>query len=342
MKNKKVSIIMPAYNCESSINNAIDSVINQDYSNIELIVVNDGSTDKTEQILKNIKSEKMKFYTIKNQGVSHARNYGIKHSSGEYIMFIDSDDEYISHFVSTMVETLENNRVNQVCSSYFTIDNNNKIVGEIIYENNTFINQCEYIEQLQRNNLFNQVWNKIYNSKIIKSNGILFDEKISIAEDEKFNLEYLKYCKKMVTIKMPLYKYKVTPNGLGFKFNPDSNIIKLSMVKMIETMFLAHKYNMKYVYESYITQYFSLLSNIVDIRNKISRKEKLMYIEKEIINDMERQKIIKSSKTILDKKYKILANILLIKNKYIIYIFGKIAWQYDKYKKKKFGGEIKC
>lgn len=342
MEKKKVSIIMPAYNCESSIKNAIYSVINQDYSNIELVVINDGSTDRTEEEIKKIKSKKIKFYTIKNHGVSHARNYGIKYSSGDYLMFIDSDDEYAPCFVKTMVESLENNKADQVCSSYFTIDNNNQIIGEFFYKDKTFINQCEYIEQLQKHYLFNQVWNKIYNLKIIKDNELLFDENISIAEDEKFNLDYLKYCNKMITVKKALYKYKVTPNGLGFRFNPDANIIKLSIVEKIENIFNAQKYNMQYVYESYITQYFSLISNIVDVRNCISKREKFGYIEKQIVKNQKCQRIAKESISMLSGKYKILANVLLTNNKYIIYVFGIIAWHYDKYKKKKFGGGIKC
>lgn len=342
MKNKKVSIIMPAYNCERTIKQAIESVINQDYDNKELIIINDGSSDNTENEIKKIKSEKIKLYTIKNQGVSHARNYGIKHSSGEYLMFIDSDDEYTPHFIRKMVEILEHSNVDQVCSSYYTLNNNSKIIGKISYKNHIFSNSCDCIIQLQKNNLFNQVWNKIYKLKIIKKNKIYFEEKISIAEDEKFNLDYINHCNKIKVIEEPLYKYKITPNGLGFKFNPKSNKVKLQIVHQIEKIFEQHNYDKKYVFESYIIQYFSLISNIVDKRNKIPHQEKLAQIKKEIVYNKDCQEIMKLSKGKLNKKYTILANILITKNKYVIYLFGKIAWYYDKYYKRKFGGEIKC
>lgn len=342
MKNKKVSIIMPAYNCENTIRVAIESVINQSYDNIELIIVNDGSSDNTEKEIKSIKSEKIKYYSIKNQGVSYARNYGVKHALGEYLMFIDADDEYTPHFIRKMFEEIEKSEADQVCASYYTVDNNNKIIGKISYKYYTFFSPCECIIQLQKNNLFNQVWNKIYKTKIIKENKIYFDEKISIAEDEKFNLEYLNYCNKIRIIDEPLYKYKITLNGLGFSFNLKSNEIKLQIINQIEKIFEKQKYDKSYIFESYIIQYFSLVSNIVDKRNKKTTKEKLMQISKDIICNKKCQNIMKISKKELRKKYKILAIIILTKNRYIIYVFGKIARYYDKHYKKKFGGEIKC
>lgn len=100
-----VSIVVPAYNAEQWVGRAIESVLAQDWPRIELIVVNDGSTDNTEEICLRYK-EKIRYLCQPNRGVSAARNAGIQIASGEFIGFLDADDEYLPHMVSTLVEAL--------------------------------------------------------------------------------------------------------------------------------------------------------------------------------------------------------------------------------------------
>ena len=93
MKKDKISVIMPVYNTEKYLKQSIESVLNQTYDNIELIIINDGSTDKSEKIIKNYLNRKNVIYKkINNSGVAHARNIGLSLCSGKYIAFIDSDD----------------------------------------------------------------------------------------------------------------------------------------------------------------------------------------------------------------------------------------------------------
>lgn len=103
-KKPLVSVIMPVYNREEVVQEAIDSVINQSYSNFELIIVDDGSTDGTKEILENISDKRVKiFFNEKNMGASFTRNYGLKESSGEYIAYLDSDNDWKSNYLSAMV-----------------------------------------------------------------------------------------------------------------------------------------------------------------------------------------------------------------------------------------------
>lgn len=111
MKQPLVSVIVPVYNCEKYLKKCIDSILYQTYRNIEIIVINDGSTDTSEQILQRqvtIWPEKLHVYTIQNSGVSVARNLGVEKATGKYLMFVDGDDylgeDYVTNFVTTAEE----------------------------------------------------------------------------------------------------------------------------------------------------------------------------------------------------------------------------------------------
>ena len=110
-KNEIVSIIVPAYNAERTINRCIDSILKQSYGNLEIIIINDGSKDSTEEkCMKYIKNKKIKYIRIKNSGVSNARNIGIENSTGTYIMFVDSDDIILPYVVERAIKlALEHN-----------------------------------------------------------------------------------------------------------------------------------------------------------------------------------------------------------------------------------------
>ena len=105
-----VSVIIPAYNKSSYTIKAIKSVLSQTYNNIELIVVNDGSTDDTYELLKKISDKRFIFYDIKNSGASIARNYGIKKANGKYLSFLDCDDTYEKNKIEKSISVLERNK----------------------------------------------------------------------------------------------------------------------------------------------------------------------------------------------------------------------------------------
>ena len=95
MENCKISIVLPVYNVETYLAPCLESLVSQNFPNMEIIAVNDGSTDRSPEILKDFQSrfpEKIKIFTTENKGVSHARNYGASMASGEYLWFVDSDD----------------------------------------------------------------------------------------------------------------------------------------------------------------------------------------------------------------------------------------------------------
>jgi len=113
-KNPLVSIIIPAYNAENYIRRAIESALNQTYKNIEIFVVDDGSTDSTAQIIKSYKDPHIIYLYQKNQGQGRARNYAIEKSHGEYIAFLDADDIYLPEKIEQEVQFLTNNPQYQI------------------------------------------------------------------------------------------------------------------------------------------------------------------------------------------------------------------------------------
>ena len=103
----KVSIIIPVYNSEEYIKRCLESVINQTYKNLEILIINDGSKDKSDEIIKSYKDDRIKYITQENRGLSGARNTGIDNSTGDYIMFLDSDDSIDLDAVSLLVERIK-------------------------------------------------------------------------------------------------------------------------------------------------------------------------------------------------------------------------------------------
>lgn len=123
----KISVIMSAYNAQKTISRAIRSVLNQTYDDIELIVVNDCSTDNTEKIVKKYKDNRIVYIKHDvNLGAGCARNTGIKNATGDYIAFLDSDDYYNKEYIQTMVDGTENGTFDIVSSGYIAIEGKHK------------------------------------------------------------------------------------------------------------------------------------------------------------------------------------------------------------------------
>ena len=132
--NPLVSVIIPAYNAENTIESTMSSALSQTYSNIEVVVVNDGSIDNTENVLisKFGNDSRVRVITQINQGVSVARNTGIEQSSGEYIVFLDSDDYLENSFVSTLISLISKSNSDIAFCAYRWVDENDAILKSVI------------------------------------------------------------------------------------------------------------------------------------------------------------------------------------------------------------------
>lgn len=223
--NKIISIIVPVYNSEKTLHKCINSLIKQTYKNIEILLIDDGSTDKSEAICKEYEKvdKRIRYIRKNNTGVSSTRNLGIEESIGEYIQFVDSDDYVEINLCEIMIDTLISNSCDLVICGYKCIDEINNKETCITYKSSVFQNvNCMQndFEAIYSDNLINIPWNKIYRKKYIKN---VFDESLSLGEDLLFNLNYLKHIDgKVIVINEPLYCYVKNNNqSLTCKFRED-------------------------------------------------------------------------------------------------------------------------
>ena len=179
-----VSIIMPAYNAEKYIAEAIESVLNQDYTKFELIIINDGSKDKTESIINSFDDKRIKYYSQENKGVSAGRNLGLKIMVGDFFCFLDADDYYPINSISSRITIFENSTINFVDGNVLIVDKNlEKTIRKFTPKLN-LENPLDDLIKLNGNCFMGMSW-MIRNNKNIKP----FKEEISHCEDLIFFIE---------------------------------------------------------------------------------------------------------------------------------------------------------
>lgn len=214
----KVSIITPVYNVEECIERSIKSVMNQTCKDFELLLIDDGSKDKSIDIARGLlenSSINYKIITQKNSGVSAARNRGIKEASGEYITFLDSDD-YIDHkFVERMYEKAEESKCEIVFCDYSEVD----AKGNVLVQNRTnylneFISGKEAALMQLKDDITIGMRSAIYKSSIIQDNNLLFDTKRKYGEDMVFVVKALLYAKKVISVNEILAFYVIWGNSV--------------------------------------------------------------------------------------------------------------------------------
>ena len=215
---EKISVIVPIYNVEKYLKQCLDSIINQTYKNLEIILVNDGSTDKSGSICEQYKcmDNRIKLINKNNGGLSDARNIGLLNATGEYISFIDSDD-----FISlNMYEVLYNNIIKSK-SDIVWCDYNIYITNQMIQKHNLFPEQKEYvINHLFAKDLFNLyhleafVWNRLYKREIFKNVRFPVGRR---CEDGYIVIAILSKARKITVIPEALYFYRKREDSLSSK-----------------------------------------------------------------------------------------------------------------------------
>lgn len=220
------SVVVPVYNSERTVGKMIESMQRQTFGNFELILINDGSTDSTEQVLESyaLGDNHISYFTIPNGGPGNARNKGIERTKGEYLLLFDADDEISSDALATYAELLVNNSADLIVSSYeMKIIDDDEVVGSRIISalNKNYKNQEEFLKAiypLMNEQLMYVVWNKVFKLDIIKKHAVLFPPYKS-CEDRLFNLKYYKHVENCITTDKILYQYSFDgKNSLTNKF----------------------------------------------------------------------------------------------------------------------------
>ena len=215
---EKVSLIVPVYNGEKSIERCAGSILNQDYPELELILVDDGSRDRSWEIIQAIAAadHRVKAIHQENGGVSSARNRALAEASGAYVQFADVDDWLPMDATKMLVREIEAQSAELVVGDFYrVVDGNVSEKGSIEMGGALTLQQYANAMMLSPADLYYGVlWNKLYRRDIIEQYSIRMDENISYSEDMIFNLEYLLHVKSVAILKAPVYYYQYTKGSL--------------------------------------------------------------------------------------------------------------------------------
>lgn len=295
-KNKKhtykISTIIPVYNSEKYIEQVMTSVINQKLKPYEIIIVNDGSNDETliecekfSEIYNNIKIINIE----NNRGVSYARNIGIKQAKGEYIHFVDSDDEIELNMYQEIMDEIMDKNVDMVITG--TKYNENGKITQYI-PNRQFISTYTEMKSFVKDNcisgrrdIFNVVWNKLYKKEFILRNNIVFDEEINFGEDFLFNCKCMKRTNLIYVMDNAYYNYMRRKNIETLKMKFIENKIELRK-KFYREWVELYKYYKVYdnvkdemeLYEGY--KIYQAIISVTNSNCTLNFEEKLNYIKK--------------------------------------------------------------
>lgn len=216
MEQPKISIIIPVFNSEQRLQKCLESILAQKYQNLEIILINDGSTDQSAKICDSFskKDQRIEVFHQQNKGASSARNYGISRAKGDYIVFIDSDDEVAPDFLEKLLDKVD--QYSLVVTNICRKDLNNHKETNVYQNSPELINNSKtaILKSLLKDGRLYPVVNKIFRADIIRKYNIRFDENMNFAEDLHFVLNYLKYAnKKILFNKEPLYIYNISSSG---------------------------------------------------------------------------------------------------------------------------------
>jgi glycosyltransferases involved in cell wall biogenesis len=232
MKNKPmISVIVPVYNVEKYIKKGIESLLAQSYQNIEIILVDDGSPDNSPAILDQYtkKDSRIKVLHQKNQGVSTARNNGIKISNGEYILFVDGDDyvgkDYVEFFYKLISQKSADIAVNYDLFSALNSSHNH-------HEKEEVESPEQIIEDIYLGKMNVAVWNKMYKKSFLEKNNIRFNPKIWYGEGMLFNIECLSSTKKIAVGSRKVYYQVYNQNSAMRSFNMESNLCGIRSLEL--------------------------------------------------------------------------------------------------------------
>lgn len=340
MEKELISIVVPIYNVKKYLRKSLESIINQTYTNIEIILVDDGSTDGCFDICEEYKNKDNRINVIhkKNGGLSEARNFGIDCSRGRYIAFIDSDDYVARDYIEKLYEAIKKYKTKIVQCATLIIDEHENILKKVGYDEEKIVNYDQFVEDMVIDNRFNVVaWNKLYSIELFKEMKF---PKGKIHEDEFITYKIVNGLS-IGIIPNTLYFYRINNNGINrskfterkldkleafyerYLYYKENNEEKLKIITLLD--FLD---NSKYMY--------SIVYN-EKLKNKMKIKRKILYYYRKICLDVISEKKINFKKKIKSLMFYFVPNIWTsIKNKNIKFNIQKKKYEYKYNKYKRF------
>ncbi len=275
MDRELVSVIIPAYNVDKFLGECVRSLLCQTYTNYEIIIIDDGSTDNTYVIGESLtfESTKVEVFRQENQGVSVARNVGMQKAKGEFYVFVDADDIVAPRYIETLVFCAQKSDMGIIG---FTSER--KELATEVNLNNVYVNASDVIENiLCGSNYDGYLWNKIFQKRIIENNNLKFLKNIVVWEDLLFVLQYLKNCSTIAVSNEKLYYYR---NREGSAVNNNRLDKYLSKYKVMEEIkkqdFTCTEQSKKKTSFLYFETMFSYLNQILIRENKTNELAEIL------------------------------------------------------------------
>lgn len=221
----RLSIIVPVYNVALYIRECIDSIINQTYPDIEIIIVDDGSTDESPEIVDNLAriDDRIKVIHQKNKGLPGARNTGLSIAEGEYVGFIDSDDRIKPNMYEVLIDNIQKHDADLSVCNFLRFSKSSSVISHryrdnvVTYDN---LNSCVFYDMI-----IDSSCNKLYKLDIIRKNKIFFEDKSIVPqEDFYFLIKYFAHINKVSTVSDPLYEYRIRKSSITNSNQPDDFI----------------------------------------------------------------------------------------------------------------------
>ena len=239
-----ISVIVPVYNSERYLEDCIDSLLNQSCEDIEILFVDDGSTDSSCEICRKYERiyRRIKYIRKSNGGVSSARNMGLEIAEGEYVTFVDSDDYLADNILKTAINILYDESLDLIMwNAIKVIDNNFEKCQEIKFTplSEEFIDAAlisNYHDGFYLGDFIRAVWGKIYRLDVIKRNNLLFNEELYIGEDAVFLMRYFSKVKKIKAINFYGYYYRILDSSAVRRFKSDLLYQSIIQIEQMESI----------------------------------------------------------------------------------------------------------
>lgn len=327
-----MSVIVPVYNVEKYLSQCIDSILEQIFTDFELILIDDGSSDNSPQICDEyaMKDARIRVIHKENSGVSSARNAGISIATGKYITFIDSDDTVDNMFFAKAVSDIQRSNADlYICGLTMETWNNDKVVSKTDYniEKTVCYSVRNMFENLEVSYPLICVCSpccKLYSKNIIEKAKLRFDESISLGEDIYFNMHYFELCESVFFAEDIFYHYRRgNDNSLFSKLHKDTYEIHVKVYGKMQDVMKNKDCNKSAILRlqtMYAQMFIGCIHAFFSKKNSSSNAEKREIIKK-VSNNLLIQNIDYKD---LDKKTKAIVFLMRKKALTIIYLIFKL------------------
>ncbi len=255
MKRIMLSLVLPVYNVELYIEKCINSIINQEqFDMVELILIDDGSTDNSGKICAEYskKYKNIKTYHKLNGGLSDARNFGFNKSKGDYVFFIDSDDELAPGAIKKIIKIIEQNKTDIILFDADCIDENEKkitckynFIHEGLKENKIYSGEEIIFYQLtKKHDYLTTVWLGVYKAEFLKQNGLFFEVGL-LHEDELWTPKVLLSANRIIYINKIIYSYRIRNNSIMRDGNKNNRKHIEALIYIFTTLYSYFEFKIK-------------------------------------------------------------------------------------------------